>query len=283
MGKKRKQGMHKKVTELTKHLVLIVASVIALFPVLLIIMNSFKSRNAIFMDPYHLPSKETFNLDGYITVFERSDFIKYYFNSTVVMLVSLVFILLLSSLASYAIGTYKFKGSIFLTVYFVIGIIVPIRLGTVGVLKAMSGLHLTNTLWALILMYIVAGIPQTLFILTQFYRDIPASIREAAKIDGATEFQIYRLCTHLVKPALAATGILSLAPIWNDIWWPLILASGKDVMTVTLGAQQFLGQFSTNWNALLSALTIAMLPLVVLYLIFSKYVISGLVDGAIKG
>jgi raffinose/stachyose/melibiose transport system permease protein len=199
------------------------------------------------------------------------------------MLASIVFILLLSSLASYAIATYKFKCNTLLTIYFLIGIIVPIRLGTVGVLKIMTGLNLTNTLWALVLMYTVAGIPQTLFILTQFYKQIHPSIREAAKIDGANEYRVYLLSTKLVKPALAATAILCLSPIWNDIWWPLILASGRNVMTVTLGAQQFLGQFSTNWNALLSALTVAILPLVILFLVFSKYVISGLLDGAVKG
>jgi raffinose/stachyose/melibiose transport system permease protein len=151
------------------------------------------------------------------------------------------------------------------------------------VLKIMTALKLTNTLWALILIYAVAGMPLAIFILTQFFRQIPSTLKEAARIDGASEFHIYLMCVKLIRPAIASVAALSVSPIWNDIWWPLILASTKDVMTVTLGAQQFLGQFSTNWNALLAALSMAMIPLVILYVLFSKYVMSGMIEGAVKG
>ena len=246
-------------------------------------LNSVKARLAIFNHPYALPTPQTWDLVGYATVFSRSDFLLYYKNSLIVITCSLFLILFLGSLVSYALTEYRFRGRNVMFIYFILGIMIPIRLGSVGVLKIMSALKLTNTLWSLVLIYAVAGMPLAIFILTQFFRQIPSTLKEAARIDGASEFHIYLMCFKLIRPAIASVAALSVSPIWNDIWWPLILASTKDVMTVTLGAQQFLGQFSTDWNALLAALSMAMIPLVILYVLFSKYVMSGMIEGAVKG
>lgn len=268
---------------ISKHAILIGASALALFPILVILINSFKARTAVFGNPYSLPNAETFSMKGYDTVFKRSDFVLYYKNSLIIMLCALILILLFGTMASYAIVEYDLRISKFLFVYFLIGIIVPIRLGSVGILEIMVGLNLTNTLTGLVLIYTVAGLPLAVFILTQFFRQIPVSLKEAARIDGANEWQIYRMTLHFIKPAIASVAAFSIAPIWNDIWWPLIIAPADKVCTVTMGAQKFLGQFSNDWNALLSALSMAMIPLVLLYLVFSKNIMKGIVDGAIKG
>ncbi len=266
-----------------KHAVLISFSILALFPILVIVINSFKERTAIFSNPYSIPNSDTFSLIGYETVLERSNFTLYYKNSLIIMLGALFLILFFGTMAAYAIAEYKVKISNLLFVYFLIGIIVPIRLGSVGILEIMVNLHLTNTLTGLILIYTVAGLPLAIFILTQFFRQIPVSLKEAARIDGASEWKIYLMTLNYIKPAIASVAAFSVAPIWNDIWWPLIIAPAEEVCTVTMGAQKFLGQFSNDWNALLSALSMAMVPLVLLYLIFSKHIMRGLVDGAVKG
>lgn len=266
-----------------KHVVLIISSILALFPVLVIVINSFKERAAIFGNPYSLPSSETFSMIGYETVFKRSNFVLYYKNSLIIMAGALFLVLLLGTMASYAIVEYRLKISQILFVYFLIGIIVPIRLGSVGILEIMVKLHLTNSLVGLILIYTVAGMPLAVFILTQFYRQIPVSLKEAARIDGANEWKIYLMTLNLIKPAIASVAAFSIAPIWNDIWWPLIIAPAEKVCTVTMGAQKFLGQFSNDWNALLAALSMAMVPLIILYLLFSKHIMKGIVDGAVKG
>lgn len=268
---------------LSKHAILIMFSILALFPVLVIVINSFKERAAIFGNPYSMPSAETFSMIGYETVFKRSDFVMYYKNSLIIMLGALFLILFFGTMASYAIVEYKVKISNMLFVYFLIGIIVPIRLGSVGILEIMVKFHLTNTLTGLMLIYTVAGMPLAIFILTQFFRQIPVSLKEAARIDGASEWQIYLMTLNFIKPAIASVAAFSIAPIWNDIWWPLIIAPAEKVCTVTMGAQKFLGQFSNDWNALLSALSMAMVPLIVLYLVFSKHIMKGIVDGAVKG
>lgn len=280
MGKKK---IKRYAGSVGKHAVLAVFGILALFPVLVIVINSFKARAAVFGSPYSLPGKDTFSLHGYETVFQRSDFILYYKNSLLIMIAALFLIVLFGTMASFAIVEYKVKMSSFLFLYFLAGIIVPIRLGSVGILELMIQFNLTNTLMGLTIIYTVAGLPLAVFILTQFYRQIPVSLKEAARIDGAGEWKIYLMTLHLIKPAIASVAAFSIAPIWNDIWWPLIIAPADKVCTVTMGAQKFLGQFSSDWNALLSALSMAMIPLVVLYLLFSKHIMKGIVDGAVKG
>jgi raffinose/stachyose/melibiose transport system permease protein len=113
-------------------------------------------------------------------------------------------------------------------------------------------------------------------------QDVPRDLKDAARVDGASEYRIYWLILPLVRPALATILVFNMIPIWNDLWFPLILAPAEPVKTVTLGAQSFMGQFLNDWNAILSSLTLAMVPIVVLYIIFSRQLIRGLTAGSVK-
>ena len=166
--------------------------------------------------------------------------------------------------------------------YLALGIMIPIRLGTVSILRLMVALKLVNTLWALILVYTAMGLPLTIFVLSAFMRAVPRELIDAARIDGASEYRIFGLVLPLVRPAVATVAVFTMIPIWNDLWFPLILAPGESTKTVTLGAQQFLGQFVSDWNAILSSLTLAMLPILILFILFSRQLIRGITSGAIK-
>jgi raffinose/stachyose/melibiose transport system permease protein len=264
------------------HLLLISASVISLFPIFLILINSFKKKPAIFGQPFMLPTAKTFSLIGYETVISRSSFGVYFLNSTIVTISALVLTLLIGSMAAFALAEYRFKGNTLLALYLSLGIMIPIRLGTVGILRLMVSLNLVNTLIALVLIYIAQALPLTVFILTAFFHQVPKELKDAARIDGASEYQIYRLVVPLVRPALGAIGIFTMIPIWNDLWFPLILAPSPNTATVTLGVQQFLGQFVSDWNAVLSSLTLAMVPILIFYLIFSQQMIKSITAGSIK-
>lgn len=264
------------------HAVLLAYTALALFPVVLIVLNSFKNREAIFDAPYQPPLPGTFDLVGYETVFSRSNFPLYFVNSFIVTTLSLFFILAAGAMAAYALSEYDFPGNRWLGLYLAIGIMIPIRLGTVSILRLMVGLGLVNTLGALILVYSAQGLPLTIFILTQFMRQVPRELKDAARIDGASEYRIFGLIVPLVRPALGAIAVFTMIPIWNDLWFPLILAPGDATATVTLGAQQFLGQFVSDWNAVLASLTLAMVPVLALYVIFSRQLISGITAGAVK-
>jgi raffinose/stachyose/melibiose transport system permease protein len=135
----------------------------------------------------------------------------------------------------------------------------------------------------LILVYIASGLPIAVFVLTEFMRTISDDLKNAGRIDGLSEYEIYYwLALPLVRPALSTVAVFTMIPIWNDLWFPLILAPGESTRTVTLGAQQFIGQYVTDWNAVLAALSLGVLPVVALYVIFSKNLIRGLTSGAVK-
>lgn len=264
------------------HAALLLYTAIALFPIVLVVLNSFKRRIAIFRTPLAPPNAETFDPAGYVTVWKGANFPLYFVNSLLVTLGALALILLVSSLAAHALAEYDFPGNALLGLYLAVGIMIPIRLGTVSLLGMMKRLQLIDTLPALILVYTASGIPLAVFILTAFMRQVPRALKDAARIDGASEYRIYALILPLIRPALGTVAVFNMIPIWNDLWFPLILASSERVKTVVLGAQIFLGQYANDWNALLASLTLAMVPVVILYVVFSRQLIRGLTSGAVK-
>ncbi len=264
------------------HAALLFYTFLALGPTLLIISNSVKSRKAIFDDAFSFPSLETFDMVGYETVLNGSSFDVYFRNSLIVTVASVLLVVFFSAMAGFALAEYDFKGNTVLVLYLAIGIMIPIRLGTVSILKLMVSLNLINTLWALILVYTAMGLPLGVFLMTQFMRQVPRELKSAARVDGASEYRVFGLVIPLVRPAMAAISVFTMLPVWNDLWFPLILAPSEGTKTVTLGASAFLGQFERDWNALLAALTLAMVPIILLYIIFSRQFLRGLTDGAIK-
>ncbi|MFO1141229.1 MAG: carbohydrate ABC transporter permease [Amaricoccus sp.] len=268
---------------LAAHGILILYTMIALFPVFVVVINSFKSRRAIFAEPLALPGPSSFDLVGYKTVLAQGDFLHYFQNSLVVTLASLFCVLLFGAMAAFALSEYPFRGNRLTGLYLALGIMIPIRLGTVAILQLMVATGLVNTLLALILVYTAQGLPLAIFILAEFMRSVSADLKNAGRIDGLSEYTIFfRLVLPLVRPAMATVAVFTMIPIWNDLWFPLILAPAESTKTVTLGAQVFIGQFVTNWNAVLAALSLAILPVLVLYLIFSRQLIRGITAGAVK-
>lgn len=270
-------------SQLFIHIVLLSYTVLALFPILLVLMNSMKSRVAIFDDPLSFPTAETFSLIGYSKVMAKADIWAQFLNSFTVTLVSLTLIVLFGAMAAWALSEYQFKGSRFLKFFFAFGIMVPIRLGSVSILSLMVSLHLVNTLTALILVYIAQGLPLAIMILSEFIEQIPSELKDAARCDGVGEFKIFfQVILPLIKPAIATVAVFTMVPIWNDLWFPLILAPSDETQTITLGIQQFVGQYATDWNAVLASVSLAIIPVVVLYAIFSRQLIRGITAGAVK-
>lgn len=265
------------------HGALILYTLIVLFPVFVILLNSFKTRKAIFREPLAFPNADSFSLVGYETVMKQGDFFLYFQNSMIVTVASLFFVLLFGSMAAFALSEYRFRGNLLMGLYLALGIMIPIRIGTVAILEMMVATGLVNTLWALILVYTAQGLPLAVFILSEFMRQVSDDLKDAGRIDGLSEYTIFfRLVLPLVRPAMATVAVFNMIPIWNDLWFPLILAPAEEVKTLTLGSQVFIGQFVTDWNAVLSALSMAILPALILYVIFSRQLIRGLTSGAVK-
>ena len=274
---------HSKTRTIASHTVLLLYALIALFPVVIIVINSFKTRKAIFRSPLSPPNSDTFSTLGFETVMKQGDFVLYFQNSFIVTVVSIFFVLLFGAMAAFALSEYRFRGNTLMGLYLALGIMIPIRLGTVSILQMMVATGLVNTLAALILVYTAQGLPLAIFILSEFMHGVSKDLKDAGRIDGLSEYRIfYRLVGPLIKPALATVAIFTMIPIWNDLWFPLILAPAEATKTLTLGSQVFIGQFVTDWNAVLAALSMAIVPVLLLYILFSRQLISGLTAGAVK-
>lgn len=275
--------MRKPASAIAVHGILILYTALALFPILLVIMNSFKARKAIFGAPLAFPTPSTFSLIGYDKVFGDSSVVSYYVNSITVTGGTIFFTLLFGAMAAWALTEYKFRWNTMLALFLAVGIMVPIRLGSVSIIQLVVELNLINTLTALILVYTAQNLPLSIFILSEFIAQIPKDLREAGRCDGLSEYHIFfYIVLPLIRPAMATVAVFTMIPVWNDLWFPLLLAPTGGKQTITLGIQQFLGQYITDWNAVLSALSTAIIPVLILYVIFSRQLIRGLTSGAVK-
>jgi raffinose/stachyose/melibiose transport system permease protein len=259
------------------HLVLIFFVLLAIVPVALIVMNSFKSTSAIFAGPFTPPNLDTLDLKGYDSVLNDSNFLGYYRNSIVVTVSSVALTVTSSAFCAWAISEYRVRLAPIIAGLFLVGIMLPIRLGTVPLLRMMVGWGLFDTPVALILVYTGMSLPVAVAVMLVYFRTVPRDLKDAARCDGAGELLTLRIALPIVLPALAAVATITMLPIWNDLWFPLILAPHNQ--TVTLGTQQFVGVFNNNWPALLAALTCGAVPLILLFTAFSRQFIRGLSAG----
>lgn len=264
------------------HALLILWSAVALFPIWILLINTFKIKAEIYKNPFWLPT--TWTIDNYMTVFGDGNFFQYFFNSFTVVIVSLTMILALGSLAAYALAHWRGKMATFVFYVIIVGMMLPIKIATIRLLEMMKSFGLLNSLWSLFPVYIAMGIPTSVFILTEFIGGLPAELYEAAYMDGATRFKIYwRIVLPLIRPALATVAIYNLVPIWNDLWFPLIFINLESQKTILLAVTKLQGQYTTDWPKVLAVLTLSALPVILLYLAMSKQFIRGLTAGAVKG
>jgi raffinose/stachyose/melibiose transport system permease protein len=264
------------------YLTMVIYSLTIVIPLFVMIMTSFKTNAEIFKNPFGLPT--SFNVDAYVNLFVISNYGKYFLNSIGVTVASLTAAVTMSALAAYAISKYSFKYNRAIYIYFVIGLVVPIKLGTIDIMITMLNLKIYDTLWALIIVYIAMAIPLSVFILYDYIKMVPDELSSAARIDGCSEPGIFaRIITPLIKPGLAAAGIISFIPNWNEFWFPLVLIKSRENYTIPLATGQLFGQFDTKLNLVFAVLSLASIPVIFIYLLLSNYFVKGLSAGAVKG
>jgi raffinose/stachyose/melibiose transport system permease protein len=269
-------------SHIAAYIILIAWSAIVIFPVWMMIVNSFKHKRDIFTTPFTFPSPIT--LEGYQNALGKGRFDLYFRNSLIITIISLALILFLGSLAAYGIARWKSRTSNIIYFVFIAGLLIPIRLGTINIIQIVKSLGLIDNLLGLIPIYVATGVPIAILILTAFIRRLPQDLIDAARIDGASEWKTYHsLVLPLIRPALATVGIFNLIPVWNDFWFPLILIRSKEYRTVPLGVSLLFGQYQTNWTNILAALSLASIPIIILYILLSSQFIKGLTAGAVKG
>ena len=267
---------------IASHIVLCLWLIIVLFPLYVLITGSFKDKDSIYTNPFGLP--EVWNFSNYVEVFARGDFVMYFQNSLVVVLLSLFLLLVFGSMASYALAKWRGRVSAVLFFFFIAGMMMPIRIASIRLIAIIRTIGLVDSIWALIPIYVAMGLPIAVFLLTEFIRQIPNELNEAALIDGCSRFMILqKIIVPMLKPAIATVAIYNLVPFWNDLWFPLILISSERSKTLMLGVTRLFGQYQTDWSKVMAVLVLASLPVIILYLIMSRQFIKGMTAGAIKG
>ena len=262
--------------------ILLANAVLVLAPMALMGLSAFKSTREIFQNPFGIPT--VWRFENFARVWVEARFALYFRNSVVVTLASIVVILVFGAMAGYALGRFRFSGNDLLYLYFLSGLMLPIRLGIIPLFILMRNLNLLDTHWALILTYAASGLPSAVFILTGFFRALPTDLDSAARIDGAGEWLILRrVMLPLVRPALVIAAIYNLIPIWNDFFFPLVFIQSDRLKTLPLGMTTFFGQYYTDWALLFAGLTLAAVPVILLYVMLSQHFIRGLTAGAVKG
>jgi len=261
---------------------MLVYSAIIAYPLYLMVVTSLKPNAEVFTNPFGLPAE--FYPDNYVNMVSRSNYGTYFANSLFVVAVSLFFIIVFASLAAYVLAKLPFRGSAILYAFFVAGLIIPIKLGTISILKLMINLGLQDTTGSVILVSVATGIPFGVFILTDFIRMIPDELSSAARIDGCGDAGIFaRIIAPLLLPAIASVAVVNFIPVWNDFWFPLVLLKSDAVKTVPLATALLFGQYQTNYGNVFAVLTMASVPVVVMYLLFSRWFIKGMTEGSVKG
>lgn len=257
-------------------------ALVFLYPMVLMILAAFKSTPELFRNPFGLP--ESWSLDTFREVWTRANFGTYLRNSLLVTGGSVLLLLICATPAAYALTRYTFKLRTPIFLFFLAGIMIPMRLGVLPLYLLMRDLGLLDTLWSLILTYAASGMPMSVLLLSVFFRGLPRDLEDAARIDGANELTTFaRIMVPLARPGIATVTIVNVVPWWNDFFFPLLFITDNAWKTVPLGMQMFFGQHLTNWSLVFSGMVLASLPLLILYLLMSRQFIAGLTAGAVKG
>ncbi len=277
----RNSKLSRKILIIIFEIMLITYAVLILYPLMNMILSSFKTTREIFKNPYALP--ETWNFNNYVEVWGRGGFGGYFFNSFILTFFSIGAVLLFGSMASFGIARYKYKLAIPVYLIFLAGIMLPLKAAIIPLFLLVRQMNLMDTRLALILIFTAMSLPSTVFILAGFMRTIPGDFEDAARIDGCNDFGIYRrIIMPLTTPSIALVTIYNAVPVWNDFFFPLVFLQSDKLKPLPLGMSVFFGQYQISWHLLFASLSIAILPMLALYMFMSKYFIRGMTAGAIK-
>lgn len=262
-------------------IMLITYAILILYPLANMIISSMKTTREIFKDPYSLP--KALNFKNYAEVWGTGGFGGYFFNSIILTTTSMMGVILFGSMASFGIARYKYKLSIPIYLIFLSGIMLPLKAAIIPLFLIIKELNLMDTRLALILVFSAMSLPSTVFILTGFMKTIPGDFEDAARIDGCNDLTIYKnIIMPLSAPSIALVTIYNAVPIWNDFFFPLVFLQSDKLKPLPLGMSIFFGQYQISWDLLFAALSIAIIPLLILYMFLSKFFIRGMTAGAIK-
>lgn len=277
----RGSGPGRKALILAIEAAFLVYAALIFYPLANMVLSSFRTTREILQKPFALPSRLDFS--NYAVVWVDKGFGRYFLNSLWITAASMAFVLLFGSMAAYGVSRYKYRLSTLVYMLFLSGIMLPLKAAIIPLFILMKNLRLIDKPLSVILVFIAMGLPSTVFILSGFMKAVPVDLEYAARIDGCSDWGIYRrIVMPVVAPAISLVTIYNAVPIWNDFFFPLVFLQSDKWKTLPVGLTSFFGQHSTNWSLLFTGLSIAVLPILFLYLFMAKYFIRGMTSGAVK-
>lgn len=253
---------------------LTVYSVLIALPVIWMATSSVKTMRELFSDPFGLPQDPQWS--NFASAWENG-ISQYLFNSLLITIVSVVLIVIVSGMAAYALARLHFPGRVPLYLLLITGFAIPVHATLVPLYQTLNSMHLINTYVGIIAPYVAFGIPFSVLLLFAFFVAFPNEIEDAARIDGCSTWQmVLRIVLPLSVPGLSSVAIFQSVFIWNEFSLALILISEDALRTIPLGLTKFQGQWTTNWPALLASVTLASLPMLLVYVLLQKQFINSL-------
>lgn len=263
------------------NLILAFYAFVVLAPIVNMVILSFKTYRGILSEPIGLPDKWLFA--NYATAWERGKIGQLLMNTGIVAVGATLVVLACGSAVAFAIARLDFRGSQVVYLVFLAGMALPVQMIAVPMFTMMRQLSLIGSLASLVIAYGASGMAFTVFLLVNFIRSIPRELDEAATIDGAGPFRIFfHIVLPLLRPALTTTGVFNFVGAWNGFFFPLIFIQDPHRLTVAIGVTSFVGQYGTEWNYLLPALVMVMMPTVLIFIIASKQFTRNMAAGAMK-
>ena len=272
----------KKILDIITHLILIAVALTCVFPVFWMLSSSLKTNEEIFKSITLFP--EAWQWSNYTEALLKAKFGMYFLNSLIYTVVGVSAIVIVTSMAAYAFARLEFWGKTVLFYLLISTLLIPIPGAFVPLYLLLKSLHLLDTRTGLLLCYVSGGIAFGLFLLKAFFEELPREIEEAALIDGCSRFGIYwRIALPLAKPAVATLVIIQCLTIWNEFLLALVVLQDPSKMHIQRGLMVFQGTHMTIYPLLMAGLTIATVPIVIIYLLMQKHIVKGIAAGAVKG
>ena len=252
-----------------------------IFVLLYMFYNSLRQKGDILGNTLGKP--KGLSLQNYIALFVNDHFEKYFWNSLIVLIASILVLILLSSMVAYGLGRYHFRFNKGLRVFFLLGMMFPIQLGIVPIFLLMQGLHLVNSYFSVILL-LGTAISLPVFMLTNFFAKLPNELYEAAVLDGAGEWKIFtRIMFPLAKPVIFSVCIVSSVQIWNQFFIPLIFLQNEEKKTIPLLIVKYTNHLFNHLDMSLTASVMSILPILIIFVFFSRQILEGFAGGGVKG
>ena len=266
-----------------RYLLLIIGAIVMVTPFIYMVSTSFKAQAFVLtIPPQFIPHPAT--VGNYADAWTSQDFSRYFVNSLIVAIVSTAFSLLLSSMMAYAFARFEFPGRELMFRVLLLGLMVPAIMLIIPQFIVAKYLGLLDSLTGLVVFYVAGSLSLNTFLLRGFFETIPAELDQAMQVDGAGAFtRYYRLVLPLAKPALATATIFTFLASWDEFPWALTIINSPEKRTLPLAIQLFQGQNATQWGLVFAASLIAIVPVIIVFLIFQRYFVQGLTSGAVKG